>query len=83
MYRGVRRARRACSIPGESRRGLPRLWRAAPYLLSFPGCFSELGTLPTPVLPLLVPHWKGVPRPLPAAGAGGPTRLGVGVGVGG
>ena len=41
--RGVRPERRGCS-----RRGLPRLWRAAPYLLSFPGL---LLALPSPFPP--------------------------------
>lgn len=32
----VRRAQEGCLVRGESRRGLPRLWRTAPYLLPFP-----------------------------------------------
>lgn len=57
---------------------LPSLFPRASPSSAFPLPPVQLRPTPVQLQPLLVPLWKGVPRPLPAAVAGRPTGVGVG-----
>lgn len=57
---------------------LPSLFPRASPSSALPLPPVQLRPTPVQLQPLLVPLWKGVPRPLPAADAGRPTGVGVG-----
>lgn len=74
---GMRSTGRDCSVPEKSCRGLPRLWRAASYLLPFPRCSLELSTsVQPPSLAVPLALGPGLLAHSRLAGARGPTYWG-------